>query len=122
MKPDFKKLIIDIQVSDLVRAIDFYKNILGLALIRKESDWASFEAMGAELHLYLHGGVEYGLEFRVSKIEKEVEGLKARGVQFFVDKDQVHLLRVADDIMEFPWGKAAYFKDSEGNQIVLVQD
>jgi len=122
MKSEFKKLIIDIKVHDLDRAIGFYQNILGLPLIHKESDWTSFEAVGAEIHLYIHGGIEHGLEFRVSDIEKEVGILKAKGVQFFVDENQVNLLKVTGEIMEFPWGKATYFKDSEDNQIALVQD
>ena len=122
MKSEFKKLILDIRASDLDRAVGFYQNVLELLLIHKESDWASFEAMGAEVHLYLHGGAEHGLEFRVSDIEKAVEGLRARGVKFHVESDQVNLLNVSGDIMRFPWGKSAPFNDSEGNHIALVED
>lgn len=121
-KPEFKKFIVTVRVHDLDRAISFYKEVLGLSLVHKESDWASFEAMGAEIHLYLHGGTEYGTEFRVSDIKKEIETLKSRGVKFFTNTDQANLVRVTGDIMEFPWGKAAYFKDSEANEIALVED
>jgi len=122
MQSEFKKLIIDIKVRDLERAISFYRDILGLSLIRKESDWASFEAFGAEVHLYLYGGTEHGLEFRVSDIEKVVKELKARSVNFHVESDQANLLDISGDIMLFPWGKSAHFKDSEGNHIALVED
>ena len=122
MNPKFEKLIIDIQVHDLDRAIHFYKEILGLDLIHKEQDWASFELSGAEIHLYLHGGTEYGIEFRVLNINEQIKILKSKGVKFFINSDQKDLIRTSGDIMEFPWGKAAYFKDSEGNDLTIVED
>ena len=122
MKPEFRKLIIDVQVYDLNLAVGFYQNVLELPLIQRHSDWASFEAVGAEIHLYLHGGAEYGLEFRVSNIENVSENLKKKGVEFFVEGNQINLQKIVGEIMEFPWGKAAYFKDSEGNRIALVED
>lgn len=122
MSPKFEKLIIDIQVHNLDRAIYFYKEILNLVLINKKDDWASFELFGAEIHLYLHGGTEYGIEFRVSNINEQVDILKSKGVKFFINSSQKNLIKISGDIMEFPWGKAAYFKDSEGNDIAIVED
>ncbi len=123
MKLKIDKLIVDVRVHDLNRAISFYQDILGLPIIQKEKDWASFRVEGAEIHLYLYGGAEYGVEFRVMGIEKEVEKLKANGIHFEIDQNLPNLLRVvSDEIMEFPWGKMAFFKDSEGNQLVLVED
>ena len=122
MKPELKKLIIDIRVHDLNRAVAFYRDVLGSRLICKEADWASFEAAGAEIHLYLHGGTESGLEFRVANLENAVEELKANSAKFFIDTNQINSLKIAGDIIEFPWGRAAFFKDSEGNQIALVED
>lgn len=122
MKYRFEKLIIDIKVRDLDRAIVFYRDTLKLPLIHKDSDWASFEAVGAEVHLYLYGGAEHGLEFRVSDIEGVVEELKARGVKFHIEQEQVNLVSISGDIMRFPWGKSAHFNDSEGNHIALVED
>lgn len=122
MKPEFKKLIIDIKVREIDRAVDFYKDILELPLIRKESDWASFEVFGAEVHLYVYGGAERGLEFRVSGIETAIETLKSRGVKFHTESNQPYLINISGDIMSFPWGKMAHFEDSEGNHIALVED
>ncbi|HPT08622.1 MAG TPA: VOC family protein [bacterium] len=122
-KPNLKKSIIDIWVKDLTRALNFYHNILGLSVIQIEKDWISIEAMGIEIHLYLYGGIKSGLEFRVSDIEKEVENLKSKGIKFKIYKNMPNLLRIlSDDIMEFPWGKMAFFNDSEGNRLVLVED
>lgn len=117
-----KKLIIDIQVRNLSRAIEFYANILGLKIIHREDEWASFEAMGAEIHLYLHGGTEYGLEFRVTQIENKVTALKEKGIQFHPNVKAANLIRIENEIMIFPWGKTASFKDSEGNVISIVDD
>jgi|SRR3989338_2874923 len=111
MKPEFQKLIIDIKVSDLARAVRFYEDTLGLSLIRRAEDWASFEAAGAEIHLYLRGGVTEGVEFRVKDIEAAISELKARGVVFETPA-----------IEQFAWGKMAKFKDSEGNTLALVED
>lgn len=122
MKSQFKKLIVDIRVRDLDRGVAFYRDVLELPLIHKDSDWASFEAVGAEVHLYIHGGTEHGLEFRVSDIGKVVEELKVRGVKFHIEPDQINLLGISGDIMQFQWGKSAHFEDSEGNHLALVED
>ena len=123
MKSNFKKLIIDIKIHDLNRAVDFYKNVLGLGLIHKESEWASFGAVGAEVHLYMHGGAECGLEFRVVNINKEVQILKNKGVKFFIEQDRPDFIGiVSDEVMECSWGKMSLFRDSEGNQLALIEE
>jgi catechol 2,3-dioxygenase-like lactoylglutathione lyase family enzyme len=122
MHPKYEKLIVDVKIQDLNRAIDFYKDTLGLPLIQKESEWASFEAMGAEIHLYIHSGIQSGLEFRVIDLKTQVEALKSKGVEFYTEQNQANLLGIDNEIMTFPWGKAAFLKDSEGNRIVLVED
>lgn len=123
LKLKIDKLIVDMRVEDLSRAVRFYQEVLGLPLLHKEKDWASFEVVGAEIHLYLFGGAKYGVEFRVSNIEKEVEKLKTKNIKFRVDRDLPNFLEIiSGDIMKFPWGKMAFFEDSEGNQLVLVED
>ena len=116
-------MIIDVKVSDLDRAVSFYQNILELPLIHKAEDWASFEAFGAEIHLYLHGGISFGLEFRVVNIKEKIRHLKAKGIKFFAESDQPNLIKIdSDEIMEFPWGKTTLFNDSEGNQLAIVEE
>ncbi|MCL4390494.1 MAG: VOC family protein [Patescibacteria group bacterium] len=123
MKLGLRKLILDIRVRDLDRATSFYGKTLGLTLIHKDTDWASFEAFGAEIHLYLHGGTKNGMEFRASDLEEQVKVLKKRDVKFLaVGKDEPNLIKTVGNINYYPWGEAAYFNDSEGNQIALVED
>jgi len=103
------KLAVDIKVSDLDRAVDFYTEILGLSCRRCESDWAAIVVGDAEIHLYLHGGVSSDVEFCVENLERTVEKLRNKNVE-------------VSTIEEFPWGRAAFFKDTEGNTLSLVKD
>ncbi|PIN90464.1 hypothetical protein COU60_01410 [Candidatus Pacearchaeota archaeon CG10_big_fil_rev_8_21_14_0_10_34_76] len=117
------KAIIDVQVKDLKRAIEFYTEILNLSCRIHEKDWAAIQVGDAEIHLYLHGGVNHGLEFYVENIEKSVKEFKEKGVEFFFDKDMPNFISVDENhITTFPWGEIAFFRDSEDNQLALVKD
>lgn len=117
------KIIIDVKVSDLKRAVNFYTQKLGLTCRRQEKDWAAIQVGDAEIHLYLYGGVTSGLEFYVDDLDKEVAKLKNKGVKFFFDSNMQNFIGVdKNKITEFPWGRNAFFKDSEGNQLALVKD
>ena len=117
------KLIIDIHVSDLQRAVTFYTGALGLPCRVYETDWAAITVGDAEIHLYVDGGVTHGVEFYVDDIENKVRALAKQGVQFISGIDKSKAIRVDEKkITEFPWGKIAYFHDSEGNEMALVED
>ena len=45
------KLIIDTKVTDLDRAVQFYKGILALSCRIKENEWAAMKVGDAEIHL-----------------------------------------------------------------------
>jgi len=117
------RAIIDVKVSNLKRAISFYTEKLGLICLREEKDWASIKIGDAEIHLYLHGGITSGLEFYVENLEEEVKKLKKDGVKFFSDSKMPNFIKIDENqITEFPWGRTAFFKDSEGNELALVKD
>ena len=117
------KIIIDVKVSDLKRAIDFYTKVLGLECRREEQDWAAIVAGDAEIHLYLHAGITHGLEFYVDDLDQKVQELKEKGIEFFSDPNMENFISADDNnITTFPWGRNAFFKDSEGNQLSLVKD
>ncbi len=103
------KLVIDIKVSDLARAVTFYTKVLCLPCRRQEKDWAAIEVGDAEIHLYLHGGVSSDVEFYVDNLDDSIRNLQAMGVKF-------------SPIKEFSWGRAAFFMDTEGNKLTLVKD
>lgn len=117
------KAIIDVKVKDLNRAIEFYTRKLGLVCRRKEKEWAAIKVGDAEIHLYLYGGITSGLEFYVDNIDEEVKKLKEKGIKFFSDESMPNFVKVDESqITEFPWGRTALFKDSEGNTLALVED
>jgi len=116
-------MIIAVKVIDLDRAISFYTQKLGLSCRRQEKEWASIVVGGAEIHLYLNGGVSSGIEFYVDDIDVEVDKLKGLGVEFFSDERMPDFIKAdQNQITEFPWGRTAFFKDSEGNQLAIVKD
>ena len=116
------KIIIDVKGKDLKRAIEFYTQKLELFCRRKEKDWAAIKVGDAEIHLYLYGGINSGLEFYVDDLDSEVKKLKEKGIKFFSDKNMPNFIKVDENqITEFPWGRTAFFKDSEDNELALVK-
>lgn len=115
-------------VSDQERAKDFYTRILGFELRQDaplypgaENRWVSVAPKGAstEVTLYLPDenwehyrqtvGKSQALTFNVKDMNKLVADLKAKGVEFMQEPDAQ------------PWGTYAMIRDSEGNQVILVE-
>ncbi len=116
-------LIVDVQAKDLNRAVRFYTDVLGLTCRIQAEDWAGIVVGNAEIHLYVDGGVTSGVEFYVEDIDAEVKRLSALGVVFFPGSDKPSFIKAdAQNISEFPFGRLAYFHDSEGNGLALVKD
>lgn len=117
------KLIIDVKVFNLERAVDFYTNILGLKCRIQEKEWAGMMVGDAEIHLYKDGGVTSGVEFYVDDIDEKVKELKEKGVLFVSGIQKADAMSIDENnITTFPWGRIAYFNDSEGNELAVVQD
>lgn len=116
------RLIVDVQVQDLARAVAFYVETLGLLCRHHDTAWAAITVGDAEIHLYTDGGVREGVEFYVDDIEARVTELTQKGVQFVSGMEKPSAQSFENGITTFPWGKMAYFKDSEGNELVLVKD
>ncbi|MBM3233442.1 hypothetical protein FJZ18_04740 [Candidatus Pacearchaeota archaeon] len=117
------KAIIDVKVKDLKRAIEFYTEKLGLSLRHKDLEWAAIKVGDAEIHLYLHAGITSRLEFYVDDLDNEVRKLTKKRVKFFSDKKMSNFISVDENqITTFSWGRNAFFRDSEGNQLALVKD
>jgi len=116
-------LIVDVQAKDLDRAVRFYKDVLGLKCRIQAQDWAGIVVGDAEIHLYVDGGVTEGVGFYVDDIDAEVKRLSALGVEFFAGSDKPSFIKADEqNISEFPFGRLAYFRDSEGNGLALVKD
>jgi predicted enzyme related to lactoylglutathione lyase len=123
---DSSRVEANIPASNLARARDFYADKLGLTPSQEYEGVAmSFRTTaGTSFNLY---ETEYaGLarhtiaQWHVDDIEKEVEDLKAKGVEFQVfDLPGVEWQA---EVASLPgMGRAAWFTDSEGNVMCLDQ-
>ncbi|MFJ3385420.1 MULTISPECIES: VOC family protein [unclassified Curtobacterium] len=103
-----------VPVTDMGRAVAFYRDTLGLDVTSESDDWSEIDANG--LRIGLNGRESAGssqdggavVSFQPDgSIEDEVAGLKDRGAD------------IRGEISEHPWGKIVPFKDSEGNDLQL---
>ncbi len=117
------KLIVDIKVSDLKRAVIFYREVLGLVCRIEENEWAALTIGDAEIHLYRDGGTTGHVEFYVDDIEKYLVHLNKSGVSIIPGMGKANAVSIDDNgITTFPWGRALFFHDSEGNELAFVKD
>jgi len=103
-------------VSDMDRAVAFYRDILGLELERRDDDeWAMFRVGDARLGVHgsaagsgrPHGGT---VAFRVEDLDESKFALELRGVVF-----DEHVGEVAG------LARFATFHDPDGNDVQLIE-
>jgi predicted enzyme related to lactoylglutathione lyase len=121
------KVEANIPASDLKRAREFYADKLGLTPSQEfgEEALAYRTAGGTTFNVYR---TEYAgkaghtiAQWHVTDIDSEVRDLKAKGVAFEVYEDMPGV-QWDGEIAEIPgMGRAAWFKDSEGNILCLDQ-
>ena len=110
--------------SDLARARRFYEEVLGLVPARVAPGGVFYAAgEGTQVFVFPSSGLASGshtqVGFSVTDIEAEVADLRRRGVVFEsydfpgFDRDS--------SIASFPANRSAWFKDSEGNLLGIVQ-
>jgi predicted enzyme related to lactoylglutathione lyase len=102
---------------DMDRAVAFYRDVVGLALRRRDGDaWAEFDA--GPIHFALHGAVEghsvapggATAVFRVDDLDRSVRTLEERGVRFH------------DHVGEVPgYCRFRSFSDPDGNPVQLIE-
>ena len=118
-----------IPAKDVSRARRFYEDKVGLKPGEEIEGGVSYQ-FGDHTAAFLYdAGESAGTSrasqafWRVMDIEREVAGLKSRGVQFeHYDSDEIGGLAMKGDIAEGGGMKAAWFKDTEGNIMGLIQD
>jgi catechol 2,3-dioxygenase-like lactoylglutathione lyase family enzyme len=110
--------------ADLERAKKFYAEKLGLSPATESEGGIFYEiAGGTRFILYptpnptRAGHTQIG--FATNDIESEVEELRSRGVVF--EEYDFPGLKTKNGIAETGAARAAWFKDSEGNMIGIVQ-
>jgi len=103
-----------VPVSDMDRALAFYRDVLSLDVRMQESDWSEVDAGGLTIGLNARESVSGSssggavISFQPeSGLDAEVERLKGQGVEF------------TGEISDHEWGRIAPFKDTEGNDLQL---
>jgi len=118
-------MIPTIPVADTERARAWYSDKLGLTPVSEVPGQALAYDLGSGQSLLLFlseeaGAVEHQLAaWRVDDLEAEVSELCQRGVKF-EEYDRPDL-RTTDGIAATPVGRAAWFKDCEGNTLTISQ-
>ena len=103
--------------SDMERAVRFYRDVVGLTLLRREGDsWALFEAAGPRFAL--HGLVEghavssggATAVFEVEDLDRARLTLEGRGVRFHEHAGEVP-----------GYARFASFSDPDGNTVQVIE-
>ncbi|MFJ8243206.1 VOC family protein [Bacillus tropicus] len=111
---------IGVPIKDLNRALDFYKEKLGLSLLFNTNSMAFFECNGLRLMLTLPEKEEFALSssviyFEVNNIKDTYERLLGKEVTFI---DEPHV--VAKMGQTETW--MVFFKDTEDNTHALLSE
>ncbi|TAA72409.1 VOC family protein [Planococcus salinarum] len=111
---------IGMPVKELARAIEFYKEQLGLSLLFNTDTMAFFDCGGLRLMLSLPEKEQFAhassvLYFEVADIDRSYTNFQARGVEFSGSPHRV----VKNGAVE-TW--MAFFEDTEGNTHALTSD
>ena len=113
-----------IPVTDVARARNFYEHTLGFQATEELSGGVFYEfGQGTACFMYpspTAGTSKVSQAFwQVDDIELEVAELKARGVRF--EECEMPGMKTEDGIPTTGGAKTAWFKDTEGNILAVVQ-
>jgi methylmalonyl-CoA/ethylmalonyl-CoA epimerase len=111
---------IAVTVSDVPRAVTFYRGVLGLPFLFEAPGMAFFQAGEVRLMLGVPegtGGARLSslVYFRVEDIHASCKELEARGISFTHEPRLVHRGTTAD-----LW--LAFFHDPDGNALALMSE
>ena len=114
-----------IPVADIARARKFYEQKLGFKPKQEISGGVAYEfGKGTACFLYPtpNAGTSKASQafWQVDDVEREVAELKAKGVKF--EEYDMPGMKTKDGIATAGGAKAAWFKDTEGNILALVQN
>lgn len=119
-----KDAIATLAVRDLGQAKKFYEGVLGLRVVDTQgSEAITFKGASSSVIVYRSefAGTNKAtaVTFMIGKgLEKAVQGLKERGVQF--EHYDLPGLTQKGDVHGFGDFKAAWFKDPDGNVLSLM--
>ena len=116
----------NLPVVDLERAIKFYRDKLGLKLLKAESPTETFAGAileagdGTIVYLYTRGATKAdhtAAEFKVKDFDAVMQSLRSRGVVF--EEYDMPNLKTVNGVATWGDTKSAWFKDTEGNILAI---
>ncbi|HJR59914.1 MAG TPA: VOC family protein [Vicinamibacterales bacterium] len=113
-----------IPAADITRAREFYEKKVGLVAKQVIADGVVYECAGGSwIFLYRSDGAGTSKAsqafWQVKDVEAEVDELRARGVRF--EEYDRPGLKTVNGIFSGGGSKAAWFRDSEGNIMALIE-
>ena len=113
-----------IPASDIARAREFYERKVGLVAKQKIAGGVVYEcAAGSWIFLYqsVGAGTSQASQafWQVKDVDAEVAELRARGVEF--EEYDLPGCKTVNGIFTGGGSRAAWFKDSEGNIMALIE-
>lgn len=112
-------------VSDVARARQFYEEVLGFeaARVNEEMGEVEYKSGGVDFFIYVTGSAgtnqATAAAWRVSGLESVMADLRDKGVVF--EEYDLPGLKTENGVVTAPNGRAAWFKDTEGN-ILAVEE
>src|ERR671916_1648780 len=121
---DMNQSYAKLPARDVERARAFYAEKLNLRPFGEHDSHLYYEVGGSHFMVYPSGGAASGthdqLGFVADDIESTVATLRSNGV-IFEEYEPPQGASATDGIMDFGGVKAAWFKDSEGNLLSVVE-
>lgn len=111
---NLKKCRVNVMVSNMDDAIDFYIKKLELELINRYGDYyAEIQAPGLMIGLHptsdkIIMGNNLSIGFGVVNFDSTIENLKTKGIEFKIEQDD--------------YIRLAYFTDLDNNQLFLAEN
>ena len=122
------QVLINIDVEDLERAVEFYQAALNLKLSRKLFNGDVAELQGACARIYLLKNAESTRTTSVNEVRRYSRHWTPVHLDFVVDEIEQAVIRATcagakqeTAVQHFPWGKLATLSDPFGNGFCLVQ-
>lgn len=119
-------------VADIARALDFYGQVLGFALVHSEAGFAIVSQDGVELHLWLASDTSWSRRWRRKPVKSGAESFLSGTASCRLQCDDVEMLhRVYEAkgivhsngrLDDKPWGTREFsILDPDGNLITFYQ-
>jgi predicted enzyme related to lactoylglutathione lyase len=116
----FQKIaFINYCTQNLERALEFYRDTLGLKLLVQNEEWIEFDIGGQRLALRLVDSMPAKQEDshpNGAMIWLEAQPIE-KSITFLEDKN----INIIKQLESFPYGKTVIFKDPDGNLIGLYE-